>query len=364
MRFLIFFLGVLTTTNAFAFPEMIRHHYVNCTACHFSPAGGGLLNPYGRTISFDVLSTWGGEKEARPFYGAVDSEKLNQWLQLGGDVRAVQVHQENSQARDGRFIPMQEGIEVATFWSKFTASAFVGKTNMDWIYRAIATRYWAMYQAMDELTFRVGRFIPVFGLNIPQHTFNTRMSLGFGQGLERDSFETMWSGEKWNFAFTVTKNPRVGFTDVEQGESLQVNYTLADSYRLGASYWYGDSEVSRRQIFGLHAVLGFTEKLYALTEVDYQMLFPQTGSKSSSRGMYHFGKLGYEIFKGFHLQAVEEQSKGDLDVDSSAVQSYGVGFLFYPRPHFEIETLISKRKSFAGAAEAEDYDYLMLHYYF
>lgn len=343
---------------------MIRHHYVNCTACHFSPAGGGLLNAYGRTISFEVLSTWGGEKEARPFYGAVDSESLNQWLQIGGDMRAVQVHQENPQVRDGRFIPMQEGIEIATFWSKFTAAAFIGKTNMDWVYRAVATRYYLMYQALDELTFRVGRFIPTFGLNIPQHTFSTRMGLGFNQGMERDSVEAMWSGEKWNFAFTVSKNPRFSAAgDVEQGEALQVNYTFADSYRLGASYWYGESETQRRQIFGLHAVLGFTEKLYALTEVDYVKRDPVT-NKSFVAGVNHFGKIGYEIYKGFHLQAVEEQSKGDLELDATAFNSYGLGFLFYPRPHFEIEALFSKRHSFSGASVTEDYDYLMLHYYF
>lgn len=359
-------MGLFTGVPRFAtaFPEMIRHHYVNCTACHFSPSGGGVLTPYGRTISFDVLSTWGNEKEARPFYGALDNEKLNQWLQVGGNVRALQMHHESSSVREGRLIPMQEGIEVAVYQPKWSAVAFIGKTNQDWTYRAISPRYFVNYQIQDELSFRIGRFIPVFGLNVPQHTLPTRASLGFGQGAERDNAEMMWSGEKLNVAYTLSKSLAIASGgDPEFSQALQVNYTLKDSYRIGASYWYGDSSKQSRKIIGLHAALGFSPSLYLLTETDYLMRNPKEGA-ASSKGVFHFAKLGYEIFKGFHLQAVEEQSKSDLEKDLSIMDSYGVGFLFYPRPHFEFEALYSKKRILAVSDQAEDYAYLMGHYYF
>ena len=47
-----------------AFPEMVRHGYANCITCHISPDGGGVLTAYGRSLSREVLSTWGAEGEA------------------------------------------------------------------------------------------------------------------------------------------------------------------------------------------------------------------------------------------------------------------------------------------------------------
>ena len=46
-----------------AFPDMIRHGYTNCTACHVSPSGGGVLNAYGRSLSKELISTWSGKNE-------------------------------------------------------------------------------------------------------------------------------------------------------------------------------------------------------------------------------------------------------------------------------------------------------------
>jgi hypothetical protein len=36
---------------AHAYPENVRHGYVNCAACHIHPQGGGQLNAYGRQLS-------------------------------------------------------------------------------------------------------------------------------------------------------------------------------------------------------------------------------------------------------------------------------------------------------------------------
>src|SRR5450432_3431034 len=44
----------------FALPTMIRLGYPNCSSCHISPQGGGLLNPYGRGID-RAQSLQGGE---------------------------------------------------------------------------------------------------------------------------------------------------------------------------------------------------------------------------------------------------------------------------------------------------------------
>src|ERR1700722_15897581 len=64
MRALFLLLTVVWLPAAFAFPEMARHGYTQCTACHVSPAGGGVLTEYGRELSSDLLSTWSHGNES------------------------------------------------------------------------------------------------------------------------------------------------------------------------------------------------------------------------------------------------------------------------------------------------------------
>lgn len=352
------------SSQALAFPEMIRHHYVSCTACHFAPSGGGLLTQYGRTISAELLSTWGGEKEARSFYGGIDSEKINSWLQVGGSVRALQFHHESGKVTEGRTIPMQAGVELAVLLKKWTGNIFVGKLDKDWRIDPVGTRFYLMYQFLDELTVRIGRFIPVFGLNIPQHTVVTRSGLGFNQGQERDSLEAMWSGETWNFAWTASQSvPVASEVPQETAVSTQVNYILNDSHKLGMSFWLGNSDQQNRSMVGLHGTFGFTKKFYLLAEIDVQNRY-NTQNQSVQKGLFQFTKWGFEATKGLHLQFVQEYSQSNLDKDATQFESYGPGVLFYPRPHFEFEALYTKKKISAIGKEFEDYAYLLGHFYF
>ena len=182
--------------NIFAFPEMIRHHYVNCGACHVNTAGGGVLNAYGRTLSYEVLSTWGGEKEARGFY-SVDPEKIGSWLNVGGDLRGLQVHQENKMIKRGRYFWMQGNVDVAATAQRTTAYFSIGQvdTTNQSLRNDIWTRYYVAYQFSDEISLRAGRFVPLFGLNIPQHQYLIKQNLVLGPGTDRDATNLQYNGE-------------------------------------------------------------------------------------------------------------------------------------------------------------------------
>jgi len=52
-------------------PMFLAKQYTRCTACHYSPTGGGLLTPYGRLLSHRELSTTGGSATV-PAAGAED----------------------------------------------------------------------------------------------------------------------------------------------------------------------------------------------------------------------------------------------------------------------------------------------------
>src|SRR6476620_9199743 len=61
----------IAVSNASAEPMFLAKQYTRCTACHYSPTGGGLLTPYGRLLSHRELSTTGGSAAA-PAAGAED----------------------------------------------------------------------------------------------------------------------------------------------------------------------------------------------------------------------------------------------------------------------------------------------------
>jgi hypothetical protein len=355
----LFLVSSAFTTKAFAYPEMIRQHYVNCLACHESPSGGGLLNAYGRGISAEVLSTWGGVKEARPFYGALDRPFLKNWFNIGIDLRAVQFHNKTSQSTENKFIRMQTGIETALKYQKVKFVSFFGKQEAGNTVKGEFLRFFLQYQAMEELTVRAGRFIPNFGVNIAEHILATRRGLGFDEGSERDQVEAMWSGEKWNSSLSYSKQVKSDeIPQTEKAANVQVNYSFFDSYKIGGDLWFGDLEGQSRHIIGAHALLGFTKKFYYLTEFDLQKGFDKKD------GLFHFSKLGYEFIKGVHAVILEDYQKSDLSDGLTLANSYGGGLEWYPRPHFEFEGIWSKKRVAAQSSEYADYAYLMMHYYF
>ena len=357
--FLLLLAFSLFSTSAFAYPEMIRQNYANCIACHESPSGGGLLNPYGRGISTELLSTWGTAAEAKPFYGAIDKPYLKKWFNAGGDLRGLLFHSKSSESTQDEFMKMQAGIETAFKYQKFKFVSFFGKQISSEVLKGEFLRFYLQYQMMDQLTIRAGRFIPNFGINIAEHIFATRRGLGFEQGNERNQIEAMWSGEKWNYSMTfskeVSESTRV---NQEKAASAQVNFTFLDSYRVGGDLWLGDLNGVTRQILGAHALLGFNKKFYYLTEFDFQNGF------DNKNGLFHFSKLGYEIIKGVHVLAIEDYQKSNLNNGLTLSNSYGLGAQWYPRPHFDFEGIWSKKRIAFQSSEYFDYAYLMMHYYF
>ena len=62
--FLLVTIGLVSTAEAE--PTFLAKQYTRCTACHYSPTGGGLLTPYGRLLSHRELSTTGGTASPPP----------------------------------------------------------------------------------------------------------------------------------------------------------------------------------------------------------------------------------------------------------------------------------------------------------
>ncbi len=105
-------LGIIGV-NARAFPDTIRHGYTNCTTCHVSPAGGGLLNSYGRSLSRELISTWGYKNEEQPLHGLVNiPESASEAFFVGGDARSLFRRAESSSSKIDEHFLMQEQLRL------------------------------------------------------------------------------------------------------------------------------------------------------------------------------------------------------------------------------------------------------------
>lgn len=351
--------------DAQAYPDLIRHNYVNCTACHVSPTGGGAMTEYGRAMSHELLSAWGSEREASFLNGIVKQEQLPKWLIAGGDVRYLQTFRDSPTRQSARSMWMQTDIELGAKTEKFGATAAFGQYDVgNEEIRLISPRFYAYYNPIDELVVRAGRFIPVFGLNVPYHTLPTRQTLGFYPGLERNTVETIWSGETWNFGGSVSQNPKGPVSESAQ-ETLvtaQVNRNFLGHYRAGVSVLRGESDLSDRTALGVHGMMGFTEKLSYLSEFTFQRLSPT--ASAGSTGLYHFSQLLYEPWKGIGFYILEDYQKTNLDDSQTLTNSVGPGVRFFPRPHFEIDGVYLKRRVASVADRYDTFAWLVGHYYF
>lgn len=362
MRFLSLFALVLgISTTAYANPDMTRHGYTQCTACHISPNGGRMLSAYGRQLSEELLSTWSYKGEGQFLHGAVDGEKLaEKGIYFGGDVRSIQIHRENSRVKTGRFFLMQANLDFAVQKYGFTGLVSIGQIEEPMSGRVQgnlnSTYFYGMYNLTDTWTVRAGRFTPQFGLNLPDHILVTKQGLGFNPYLQYDTAETALLTENWSLfasqARTVDKTPDA---QKENATILHANYNFAERFKVGGSHWYGKRENGDiRRVYGANAILGITSRLYNLTEIDWQ-------HQATQDGMVAMSRLGYEVYKGITPYVQYQQQQTDLENKGTVVRYYTAGGQFFPRPHFELQGQWTKGRN---TTEWFDEAFLLLHYYF
>lgn len=360
MNFIVLMVLVLFAARASAFPEMVRHGYTQCTACHVSPSGGGILNAYGRQLSAELLSTWKFAGEGGVLHGALKNDPAEKGLLLGGDVRAVQVHQQTPNVRTGRFFLMQANVDAAYQKGPFTAMISVGQIEkpMSGVVQGNlnATRYYAQVNITDPWFVRAGRFVPVFGLNMPDHVLVTKNGTGFAPGLQMDTVETGYLSESWTFFAAAARTlPTVPAARAETARNFHAAYSLAERYKVGVSHWYGERPSGGvRRLYGVSAILGFSEHLYNLTEINWS-------TTASRDGLFAMTRLGWEVVQGVIPYVQLQQEQSDLEDRSKRVRYYTAGMHFFPRPHFELNAQWSRARS---AAEWSDQAYFLVHYYF
>ncbi len=363
------------TPKAFTFPELAAHGYPNCIACHISPSGGGTMSEYGRSLSKDLLSTWSYENEE--LFGHGLFAKSPEWLQIGGDFRFVQSYTNDDIKTLTKNFWMQNQIEVgARFGRIYLDSSLAiqrGPSSASHLLELISPRHFIGYFFTDEFSLRFGKFLPAYGLNIPNHLATTRAPLGFNEGMEHLNLEASYLGEK----FDVFLTGLLGKGDLEgaaieflpdpsldeHGAALSTSAWLYERFKLGVSLLYGNADAYHRILAGFFGVMKISTNLYLLTEWDWQSKVDRL-SNIEARGFVAYNELGFEAYKGINLYFVQEEAYLDLNALSTRVDSFGLGFKFYPRPHLEIQAEYRKERDMRKFSNYYDTGFLIGHYYF
>ncbi len=355
---------VLFSSIGFGYPEMIRHNYTSCTACHVSPNGGGMLTGYGRTLSSELLSQFGSEKQAGFMHGFVNTPE---WLGVGGDVRWAETYSNTPTVEKARFIFMQADAELAAFVKNFTVVATAGVQEEDsYNYTGsafISRRHYVMWNANDNITLRGGKFLTAYGINTPDHMITTRRNLGWDEGSETYNLEASYSNDDFDVFLTgVFGRPENKDLHKDTGVALRASLNLFKSSKVGLGYYYGknDNEI-KRHLAGPYFIIAFSPHFYLLEEVDYQNT--STATISGTSGIVNYTKLGYEFYKGTHVTLTQEYSKSNFNNDLSQSQAYGLGLQYYPIPHVEVGLTYQKRKTDALYSTFYDFAWFQFHYY-
>ena len=175
---------------ASAEPIFLSKQYPRCTACHYSPSGGGLLTQYGRSLSREEISTFGrsgaagvaspdapGSEESFLF-GALGSDGP---LQLGLDIRPshLDLNVPGRSIADRNFL-MNLDLQAAWQRERWTAYGSVGRGPTGGG-EFVSYEHWIAYQVSDAVSVRGGRFLPAYGVRFADHTSFTREGLNLAQ---------------------------------------------------------------------------------------------------------------------------------------------------------------------------------------
>lgn len=355
---------LLFSSWTFAFPELIKHGYTQCSACHQSRAGGDLLTEYGKELAKELAS------QHKTDYFRIPTPE---WLQLGADMRLLQVFVENSQASRGRFIIMQGELN-ALFKVSESVRANVGlgryepkDPNATWKDFAYLPSYWMDYtwrnSAQDQtVQLKAGRFLPSYGLNIPEHTYVSRLTAEFTPGQERTLAEVSWDDSTHQVVVDyLLRRHNYNKLDDEKGGVLQVSRLFTDQVRLGANFYRSEVGVVepkvKKSLDGIFGLFALSKEWAAYFQLD------RINQPTATEGASWLSKFSYDWSPGVELFATQEYLNADTRRSDPRQEFLGFGVDYFPWTHTQFTVTVRNEKNTAAHPTSSQVVWLMFHGY-
>jgi hypothetical protein len=348
-----------------------------CQACHYSPAGGGLINDYGRDEAGDTIS---GTGDGRFLYGKWAPPD---WIQLGLDLRGAtgvkdwfgpQLTKDRTtgDVPYGLLFPMQSDIYSRFGHDKglsftLTLGARYSARPGGWVEDILASReHYVMYQG-DDWYVRAGRFFPIFGIRSQDHTIYVRkfQDLGLLQEPYGIGYGRFFASSELHVGvFGPDPAPILGDAPDDFGMAAYYEARVHDDQAAWAvqTRVMGGPDERRATLGGVGKWWIPSHKAMLLGELDVtEQTFPQGGPARTQIAGY----LGatYMRLPGWMVGADLQTWKPDLTLTGDSRTGESINVQWFPRAHWEVHLLTRLEQQALRFGHPELLTLLQLHYY-
>ena len=333
---------VLGAGSAQAEPEFLARQYTRCSTCHFSPTGGGLLTPYGRSLSRNELSTTGRS----PLGASSPTSREHEFLlgllgdtlgplSLGIDLRPSHLDVSYPGGSFGRNFLMNADLMAAYRVQGWTFYGEIGRQPLTDGSRIDSYEYWVGHASDKGLGFRAGRFLPAYGIRFADHTALNRAPLGLDKYDQVLGLEMSYTTERHLLQVSVGPG-RADSVIHDDGRSAftatsRFQWDLGPRRVLVVSGLFRDAAALAPRTGAGGVAFGYapTPRLSTWTEVDAQFEEGAGGTPA-----YTFAnETGFEVYRGVWLKFSPQVRTSVADTSAGTLRlAFSLNLL--PRTHW------------------------------
>ncbi|MFN0251796.1 MAG: hypothetical protein ACKV2T_33270 [Kofleriaceae bacterium] len=361
---------LLMATPADAYPQFqLALGTDRCSACHWSPAGGGVLGDLGRDEA-SSLALLGGD--GRFLHGVATPPD---WLSVGGDFRfASGVKQLHDQDREVLAFPMQADLYGRATVGPISVNLTVGlngsargrTAGIGLLSYVVSRQHYLEYRSEEQtLNVRAGRFFPVFGSRTQDHTAYSRRYLDQGVLQEPYAVEVGLSRGAWDvFAAGFIGNP-VAFTGTGPFASGATAYVerVFDVSSLAINARYAQTTEDYRVIAGAvgkHWLATPGIMLIGELAVGRQSF---AGPGDARVQLLAYAQATKLVLPGFMFGATIQRWSPDLFLSAASRNAFQLDVQTFPYAHVELHLLLRAEATGGDTTTPNLVGLFQLHYF-
>lgn len=369
----ILILCLASLKNVYTYPRFSAYNGDKCFDCHISPTGGTMRNNYAikyanDELQWDYLKKFSKKVKFNP--------ELNKSIYVGGDIRIANVIDQVPNAPAMKtFLAMQGDLYVNAKLNDFLNVFITPAFETPNIHRKTQV-YGLLSNLPYDIYFKAGRFIPNYGINIPEHRAYQRIDFLNTPYAEDAGFELGLTPGNLTFNVALFNGIGIDFFDTDEKKMFVANVDYMMNFKdskinvdIGTSFYNNPYDIFdpvnnvKRNAY-THAFSGFTKiglykRVAILGEVDFR---ENTIEGSMTRGIYGFGELDVKIVKGFELRTQYEYRDPNREASTDRTMRYSFGGAIFPLLGLEFEAMyrIVNDEVLPNTNEYQG----MLHFYF
>jgi hypothetical protein len=330
----------------------LSRQYTRCTTCHFSPTGGGLLTPYGRSLARDELSTTGARHDATPDPSAPPAGGIDLMdnrlgpVSVGIDVRPAHLDVRFPGGKVTRDFLMTADLLAAYRNGPWTVYGEIGREPRTDGAKIDSYEYWVSHQGTKGFGVRVGRFLPAYGIRYSDHTAFSRAALGLDVYDQLYAVEVSHTGDRHRIDLTAGPGRADSILDDDGRKAFtaaaRLQFDLNPRTVLVLSGLHrGKADLeSRSQLAGL--ALGFApaRRLNTWTEANVLKVQGVDGSPSYTL----VNETALEVYRGLWLK-LSPQLRTEVGNSSAGTVRLGFGADLLPRARWNADVSYYRDRS-------------------